>query len=473
MAAGDAKAERFCAVAAAASTLPAHTSAQFARQSLVCYMAYPLFAWFGCFLLLLGGGCSVTASEEAASRDWPDPTTADAAAYAALPQGFGALAASRLPTDASGLIGRNQTWGALYSPRFQLGAGAALRTTLAAGRASEAARAFRVVEAGTEVIGTDGSIPSALPPSVGGTPSPTDIASAAAFFLGDACLGLLALEASPAPDRVATPVRREAARASVARATGWLLAQRGLLTGADRSAPNRLLFDALAFQACGVFASEEVRTQADREATAFVDASLGLYDPSGFFVEGGGHDTSYQGVALRVGEDVLLAGYPDKDGRLQSALAGAAAWLADRIDDAGQIDSRPGTLGRATEARSYLGSPSGSRSRTYSRVLGTRPCGRARNPCSARRSGSRRGHSLTRGQILASHSSSAGPYNPPLQADNGLQRFCFVRAPASTLPIPPFSVDARCARASSVMPPRGSVAQPIRERSCASCFQSS
>ena len=306
-------------------------------------MVYTLLAWLGCLLLLLGAGCSATASEEVAPLDRPDPTAADAAAHAALPQGFEALAASHLPVDASGLIGRNQTWGALYSPRFQLGAGAALRTTLAAGRLSEAARAFRAVEAGTEVIGADGAVPSSLPPNVGGTPSAADIASAAAFFLGDACLGLLALDASPDPDRVAEPARREAAHASVARAMEWLLTQRGPLTEADRSAPNRLLFDALAFQACGAFAPGNTRTPADREAAAFVSAALGLYDPSGFFVEVGGHDTSYQGVALRVGEDVLLAGYPDEDGRLRSALAGAAAWLARRVDDAGRIDSSGNT----------------------------------------------------------------------------------------------------------------------------------
>ena len=35
-------------------------------------------------------------------------------------------------------------------------------------------------------------------------------------------------------------------------------------------------------------------------------------------------------------------------------------------------------------------------------------------------------------------------YNSRLQADNGLQRSCFVRVPASTLPFPPFAVAARC-----------------------------
>lgn len=289
------------------------------------------------------GGCSVTAPDRP-TRDLPDPSVVDAEAYTAFPDALGALAASHLPADGSGLIGRNRTWGALYSPRFQLGAGFALRMTLAADRPNEAARAFRAVEVAAKVIRPDGFVPSSIPPEVGGPLSAADIASGAAFFLGDACLGLLALEATERPSAIASDDRRANVRDSFVRAIGWLLPQEDVLMAADRAAPNRLLFDARSFQACGALSfNSEVRSAAKRAAASFVEAALRLHADDGHFVEGGGYDTSYQGVALRVGEDVLLAGYPDPNDRLRSALTSAAEWLAVRVGPDGRIDSSGNT----------------------------------------------------------------------------------------------------------------------------------
>lgn len=132
----------------------------------------------------------------------------DIQAYNAFPDAMALLIAPHLSVDDTGLIGRNRKWKALYSPRFQMGAGAALRITIAAGRPAEAARAFRAVEAGTEVIRPNGSVPSTLPPHIKGTPSLSDIASGAAFFLGDACLGYLSTEASPFAEKIASRQRR-------------------------------------------------------------------------------------------------------------------------------------------------------------------------------------------------------------------------------------------------------------------------
>ena len=292
--------------------------------------------------LVLLAGCSAT-SGGGVAPDHSALVAADAEAYRSFPDALDALATARLPTDDFGLIGRNRTWGAMYSPRFQLGAGAALRVALASGHPAPARRAFRAVEAGAEVVRADGSVPSRLPPEIGGTPSAADQASGAAFFLGDACLGLLALDASGTADAVASHDRREAVADALGRAVAWLLSQEGVLLGADRLAPNRLLFNARAFQACGALAEDSARAAAAEAAGRFIEAALALHRPDGVFVEGGGHDTSYQGVAVRVGEDVLLAEYPDADGRLRSALGAGAGWLAGRVDPNGVVDSSGNT----------------------------------------------------------------------------------------------------------------------------------
>jgi len=112
----------------------------------------------------------------------------------------------------------------------------------------------------------------------------------------------------------------------------------------DQHAPNRLLFNALAYQACAALQIEgELKEKAHNLAAEFVFLALDLYADDGYFIEGGGHDTSYQGVAIRIGEDVLLAGYADTNGALRSALSGAANWLADKVGSTGVIDSSDNT----------------------------------------------------------------------------------------------------------------------------------
>ena len=285
-------------------------------------------------------GAFCVACALSADANGPDLHRADRLAWRAFPDGLGAIAASHLPADDTGLIGRNRAWGAMHSARFQLGAGRALRIALAAGRIDAARRAFRAVEAGTDTVAPDGRVPGSLPPEVDGPPSRADLASAAAFFLGDACLGLTALEASEAPERVASSARRASARAAVARAAVRLLEEVEVLADVDARAPNRLLLDARAFRACAPgIADGDDRAAALDAADAFVLAALELLAGDGHFVEGGGHDTSYQGVALAAGEEVLLAGRREGDVRLARGLDAAARWLAARIGPDGAIDS--------------------------------------------------------------------------------------------------------------------------------------
>jgi len=116
------------------------------------------------------------------------------------------------------------------------------------------------------------------------------------------------------------------------------------LIDVDRYAPNRLLFNAHAFQSCGALIVNPEKRFLIRAATEqFVALAMSFYSKDGYFIEGEGYDTSYQGVAIRVGEDLLLAGYEDSDGSLRSALSNCAKWLSARVDSKGRINSSGNT----------------------------------------------------------------------------------------------------------------------------------
>ena len=261
---------------------------------------------------------------------------ADRAAYAAFPEALGARAKSFIPASSDGLLGRNARWGDLYSPRFQMGAGHALRLAVAAGRGDYASRAFRAIEIATQNIRDDGYVVSRLPGDIGVTLSEANIASGAAFFLGDACLGLVALGTQPKSP--ITVERQALVRQALVRANRWLMTQDQALLSVDRLAPNRLLLNARAYQACSLLDSDaSLREASQKQAHRFAMLALTLLADDGHFIEAGGHDTSYQGVAIMVGQELRLAGYARP--ALIKAMGRASDWMAQRISPEGRVDS--------------------------------------------------------------------------------------------------------------------------------------
>ena len=277
----------------------------------------------------------------------------DSKTYHAFPQELLALASQGLAKDTSGLIGRNRKWGRLYSPRFQLGAGRALRITLAAGDIDKAQQAYLAIKAGTRGIESNGYIRSTLPIfiSLGRKLSESDIASAGAFYLGDACLGIIALEAVDFTQAVAESSDLHQIKKSLRHGIQWLISQRERLLKYDSHAPNRLLFDALAFHACGILVNHKTALQI---APDFIQRAIQLQNSKGYFLEGGGWDTSYQAVSISVGKDVLLAGVQSPE--LESALYKATQWLARRINDQGRVDST-GNKRTCEGGESFLNKP--------------------------------------------------------------------------------------------------------------------
>jgi len=237
-----------------------------------------------------------------------------------------------------------------------MGTGAALRTTLLIGSNSDATAALTGIEVALSTMEPSGRLPSTVPASVslGQSLSEADVASGAAFYLGDACLGALALEVAPQRAEIASAMRRAALRERLARATQWLAGTVALLQAADRAAPNRLLFDARAFVACGHLAGSPALVAL---ATPFITQAMASVRPDGWFDEGGGWDTSYQAVGIDIGADVhRVALATVMRTALDAGLTRAAGWLANRVAADGRVDSG-GNSRTCSGGESFLGEP--------------------------------------------------------------------------------------------------------------------
>ncbi|MEN6452590.1 MAG: hypothetical protein ABFC96_19030 [Thermoguttaceae bacterium] len=118
------------------------------------------------------------------------------------------------------------------------------------------------------------------------------------------------------------------------RAAEWLAEPRRQerLKREDADAPNRLLFDALAYGLSGVLTDDARLRQAGRR---FVDLAMQRHRADGVFLEKGGHDSSYQAVAA-LNLQVWLLYFPDK--KLAEPASAAVAWELGRVGSDGQID---------------------------------------------------------------------------------------------------------------------------------------
>jgi hypothetical protein len=254
-----------------------------------------------------------------------------------------------VPTGSPYWIGRNAEWGGMYSPRWQLGAGRAARVNTSANQLSTARRAWLAVKAGADAIQSNGAVPFTLPSSYNYTPTEADIAQAGAFYLGEACTTYRTVSLYPwyVVAQVATSTESSAVYSDLSNGLTWLKTKKDILLQADASAPNRLLFDALAFYSCSRLSG------ATADYQSFVAQALALY-ADGVFMEGGGADTHYQAVAINQVVDLLLMGYPNPS--LETAVLNAALWYLPRIDAAGVIHSA-GNTRTCWAGEEFIGNP--------------------------------------------------------------------------------------------------------------------
>jgi hypothetical protein len=259
----------------------------------------------------------------------------------------GRLASRHSPTP-EGALGRNR--GGYFHARFQVGVHQLAYRALQQRDPDTADAALRAIDYAFRHAAGDGGFEVVVPHALRAQPAPSaaDLASGTAFFLASAGPALWLLD-DGAPGHAATWLpqtqrdRRDALRPALRRALAYLKTHQSKLQHADARAPNRLLFNALAFRSLGVLLQDAAALDTAR---GFIGAALALQSPEGYFVEGGGFDSSYNGVAVAVGYR-LLAMDPE-DPALASALAQASDWQAGRI-------ARDGAISTQGNARVYPG----------------------------------------------------------------------------------------------------------------------
>ena len=270
------------------------------------------------------------------------------------PADVAALLAQRHVPDADGALGRNRQ--GYFHARFQLGVHHLATQALLDRDPAAAGRSLQAIAYALARQQPDGRFAVVVPRKLAGQKPPTaaDLASGSAFFLASAGTAVVLLgegEASADPAWLTPALRaqRQALRPGLRRALDALMRDRALLQRADARAPNRLLFNALALRSLGLALDDPAALAA---ADQFTRAALALQHPDGFFIEGGGFDSSYNGVACAVGYRLL--GFAPRDEALATALDRAMAWQRARIDADGRVSTDGNTRVRPG-GESFLG----------------------------------------------------------------------------------------------------------------------
>lgn len=295
-------------------------------------------AW-GLLLLLLPG---LVAAAPAAWFLEQDPALAER------------LASRHRPAE-DGALGRNRE--AYFHARFQMGVHQLATAAVLHHDPRPAEAALRAIAYGLDQQSPDGGFRVEVPARLrqGTPPRAADLASGSAFFLASAGPALLVLESPAAQARLPAAVKQQARalHPKLEKSLGYLRAHQSVLMRADAHAPNRLLFDALALHSLGLLLSDGSAMQ---DAHAFTRAALALQHPDGYFIEGGGSDSSYNGVAIAVGYRLLAL---DPGNRaLALALARASDWQLTRIGADGEI-SVAGNTRVFPGGESFLGKAKG------------------------------------------------------------------------------------------------------------------
>lgn len=131
-------------------------------------------------------------------------------------------------------------------------------------------------------------------------------------------------------------------RPSIEKTLHYLTDHELILKQADAEAPNRLLFDAIAFYGLGKYTGNAAAQVLGIE---FLNLALEQTHEEGYFIEGGGWDSSYNGVAIKLGLELFSMLSPDHPTKkvLENRLVRAATWQETRILATGEISTEGNT----------------------------------------------------------------------------------------------------------------------------------
>jgi len=180
-----------------------------------------------------------------------------------------------------------------------------------------------------------------IPPATEG-----DRVSAVAFFAYSLGINLTSLEGSDwylnsnETQSIRNQIRQFDLR--IGSTLNYLKANQNILQQVDEDAPNRLFFDGIAFYLIGEYLND---IQAKEIGIGFIQSALELIDESsGYFIEGGGWDSSYNGVALKLGFEIFsMLPTSDIKEELGQKLVCAMDWQLTRILPSGEISTEGNT----------------------------------------------------------------------------------------------------------------------------------
>ncbi|MFK8051774.1 MAG: hypothetical protein AB8F65_02280 [Woeseiaceae bacterium] len=273
---------------------------------------------------------------------------------ATLSEPLSRLLAEKDQPNAAGAMGRNRR--AYFHVRFQLG----LHNLMNYGIVAQDERAFDAFVSAVEYAFNHqteaGDFRIFLPPELEGQVEPglTDLASGTAFFAASLGSALYAWDTSDwvqsAPELLDRRRRLIELNPSLEKMLSYLLDNHTRLMTADQNAPNRLLFTAVALQSLGLRLDS---ADALEGARAFVDQALSQLAPEGYFIEGGGYDSSYNGVATSLAIRLLMMGYQEE--ALASAASDALQWQRRKILATGEISTAGNTRVNPNAGETFLG----------------------------------------------------------------------------------------------------------------------
>lgn len=247
--------------------------------------------------------------------------------------------ASGNQTDANGALSDNKA--GYFHVRFQMGISPLADYAVDAQNSTALEMAVRAIEYSFKYQLPDGDFQLIIPAALAGTTTATegDRASGVAFFYAALGSALLALQENAGYQaQIATKKRVENLIPQYQLSLNFLKSKTDLLKQIDAAAPNRLFFDALAFYAMGKYLND---VEARKTGLDFVLLALAKKQPEGYFLEGTGYDSSYQGVGLANGFRLLSILNADEPIRqsLYDNLACGTHWETTRIKVTGEINT--------------------------------------------------------------------------------------------------------------------------------------
>lgn len=264
------------------------------------------------------------------------------------------LASIDIP-NSEGAMGRNKN--GYFHVRFQVGILGQSDYAVAQQNSQALEYAIKSIEYSFAQQLPDGNFQLVIPPNLSNqTPNQADLASGVSFFLSSVGLALNNFEQSTwynSSTMTNYKNRIETLRPKIVLAANWLLAQKNILETADQNAPNRLFFNALAFYSLGIWLNNE---NLKSVGISFAKLGISKKQSEGYFLEGNGWDSSYQGVALYVGLNLysIFSNNLSLKAELWDCLSCASDWQKSRILESGEISTK-GNVRVYPGGESFLG----------------------------------------------------------------------------------------------------------------------